>query len=126
MEAYHDVEYGKISQVFNNRLKYPGRETGGFLGSDATYYYILQDNPPDKLTVDILNMDDPYNTRKYKGLPPGPISNPTFLAINYAFYPEQTSKKLFYFVAKKDGYNLFASTEAEHEENKKIALGTGE
>ena len=126
MEAYHDVEYGKISQVFNNRLKYPSRETGGFLGSDATYYYILQDNPPDELTQDILNIDDPYNTRKYKGLPPGPISNPTFLAINYAFYPETTSKKLFYFVAKKDGYNLFASTEKEHEENKKIALGEGE
>ena len=121
MEAYHDVEYGTISSVFNNRLNNPGRETGGFLGSDATYYYILQDNPPDKLTSDILNMDDPYNTRKYKGLPPGPISNPTFLAINYALYPEST--KYYYFVAKKDGYNLFAKTEKEHEENKKIALG---
>ncbi len=124
MEAYHDVEYGTISSVFNNRLKYPGRETGGFLGSDATFYYILQDNPPDKLTQDILNMDDPYNTRLYKGLPPGPISNPTFLAINYAFYPEKTD--YFYFVAKKDGYNLFAKTEKEHEKNKQEAFGDSE
>ncbi len=123
MEAYHDVEYGTISSVFNNRLKNPGRETGGFLGSDATFYYIFQDNPPEKLTAEILNIDDPYNTRKYKGLPPGPISNPTFLAINYALYPESTS--YYYFVAKKDGYNLFAKTEKEHEENKKIALGDG-
>jgi UPF0755 protein len=124
MEAYHDVEYGTISSVFNNRLNNPGRETGGFLGSDATFYYILQDNPPENLTAEILNMDDPYNTRKYKGLPPGPISNPTFLAINYALYPEDT--KYYYFVAKKDGYNLFAKTEKEHEENKKIAFGETE
>lgn len=124
MEAYHSVEYEIISSVFNNRLKYPGRETGGFLGSDATFYYILQDNPPDKLTQDILNIDDPYNTRLYKGLPPGPISNPTFLAINYAFYPKKTD--YFYFVAKKDGYNLFAKTEKEHEKNKQEAFGDSE
>ncbi len=124
MEAYHDVEYGTISSVFNNRLNNPGRETGGFLGSDATFYYILQDDPPEELTSEILNIDDPYNTRKYKGLPPGPISNPTFLAINYALYPEDT--KYYYFVAKKDGYNLFARTEKEHEENKKIAFGESE
>ncbi len=124
MEAYYDIEYGKISSVFNNRLKNPGYETGGYLGSDATYYYILQDNPPDELTSDILNIDNPYNTRKYKGLPPGPICNPTFLAINYALYPEST--KYYYFVAKKDGYNLFAKTLKEHEENKKIAFSDGE
>lgn len=121
MEARHDVEYGTISSVFNNRLNNPRYETGGYLGSDATFYYILQDDPPEKLTADILAMDDPYNTRKYKGLPPGPISNPTFLAINYALYPEST--KYYYFVATKDGTNLFAETEEKHEENKKIAFG---
>lgn len=124
METYYDTEYGHISSVFNNRLNNPRYETGGFLGSDATYYYILQDNPPDELTQDILNMDNPYNTRKYKGLPPGPISNPTFLAINYALYPEST--KDYYFVADKYGYNHFARTLKEHQENIKKYLEDGE
>ncbi len=120
METYHDIEYGTISSVINNRLKNPGYETGGYLGCDATLYYIFQDDPPEELTQTHLQVDDPYNTRKYKGLPPGPISNPTFLAINYALYPENT--KYYYFVAKKDGYNLFARTESEHNKNKQIAL----
>ncbi len=123
METYYEYEYGKISSVFNNRLKNPRHETGGFLGSDATFYYFLQDDPPDKLTNDILNIDNPYNTRLYKGLPPGPISNPTFYSINYALYPENT--KFYYFVAKKDGTNLFATTKQEHEKNKLEALGNG-
>ena len=124
MEAYYDIEYGTISSVFNNRLNNPGYQTGGYLESDATLYYILQDNPPDHLTNAHLNMDHPYNTRVYKGLPPGPITNPTYLAINYALYPENTN--YYYFVAKKDGYNLFARTLKEHNENVQIALGNGE
>lgn len=116
METYHDIEYGTISSVINNRLKNPSYETGGYLGCDATYYYIFQDDPPEELTQEHLQVDDPYNTRKYKGLPPGPISNPTFIAINYALYPENT--KYYYFVAKKDGYNYFAKTESEHNANK--------
>ncbi len=121
METLYDVEYGHVASVLHNRLKNPRYETGGFLGCDATFYYILQDNPPEELTADILAMDDPYNTRKYKGLPPGPISNPTFVAINYAFFPDST--KDYYFVATKDGTNLFARTLREHEANKKIPFG---
>ena len=124
MEAYYDIEYGTISSVFNNRLNNPGYQTNGYLESDATLYYILQDNPPEHLTNAHLNMDHPYNTRVYKGLPPGPITNPTYLAINYALYPENTN--YYYFVAKKDGYNLFARTLKEHNENVQIALGNGE
>ena len=124
MEAYYDIEYGTISSVFTNRLNNPGYQTAGYLESDATLYYILQDNPPDHLTNAHLNMDHPYNTRVYKGLPPGPITNPTYLAINYALYPENTN--YYYFVAKKDGYNLFARTLKEHNENIQIALGNVE
>ena len=105
-----------------------GRKVDGGLLTDLEYAKEVQnrlDSPRlQKLTQDILNMDDPYNTRLYKGLPPGPISNPTFLAINYAFYPDKTD--YFYFVAKKDGYNLFAKTEKEHEKNKQEAFGDSE
>ena len=69
-------------------------------------------------------MNHPYNTRVYKGLPPGPITNPTYLAINYALYPENTN--YYYFVSKKDGYSLFARTLKEHNNNVQIALGEGE
>lgn len=124
METLYDVEYGHISSVLNNRLKNPRYETGGFLGCDATYYYIFQDDPPEELTADILAVDDPYNTRKYKGLPPGPISNPTFLAINYAIFPEST--KDYYFFAKKDGTNEFSKTLKEHENKKKEMLEDSE
>ena len=124
MEAFYDIEYGTISSVFNNRLKNPGYQTNGFLESDATLYYILQDDPPEHLTNAHLEMNHPYNTRVYKGLPPGPITNPTYLAINYALYPENTN--YYYFVSKKDGYSLFARTLKEHNNNVQIALGEGE
>ena len=124
MEAYYDIEYGTIASVFNNRLNNPGYQTNGYLESDATLYYILQDNPPEHLTNAHLNMDHPYNTRLYKGLPPGPITNPTYLAIKSALYPENTN--YYYFVSKKDGYTLFATTLKEHNKNVEEALGSDE
>ena len=124
MEAFYDTDYGGISAVFNNRLNNTKHKTGGFLGSDATYYYIFQEDPFDKLTSEILDVDDPYNTRKYKGLPPGPISNPTFLAINYALYPDTANhSKDYYFLHDKSGVTHYAKTEQEHEENKIKYLG---
>ena len=119
MEAYYDIEYGTVSSVFNNRIKNPSK-TGGKLESDATIYYIL-DERPEELTQAYLNIDSPYNTRLYAGLPPGPITNATYLAINYALYPENTG--YYYFVSKPDGYNLFAKTLAEHQKNCDIAFG---
>ncbi|MBE6636947.1 MAG: endolytic transglycosylase MltG [Ruminococcaceae bacterium] len=116
-EAIYDIEYSTISSVFNNRIKNPS-VTNGLLGSDATIYYVLED-PPKELTTEHLNIDSPYNTRRYPGLPPGSISNPTYLAINYAFYPEPTN--YYYFVAKKSGYSLFASTYQQHLKNCEIA-----
>jgi len=119
MEAKYDTEYTMVSSVFHNRLNNPER-TNGKLESDATIQYVL-DERREELTVDDLNMDNPYNSYKYKGLPPGPITNPTTVAVNGALFPRKTS--YFYFVAQKTGYSLFASTAAEHERNKVIARG---
>ena len=113
MEAKYDIEYGNISSVFHNRLNNPSK-TNGKLESDATIQYILDKRNPD-LGSNELNIDDPYNTYLYQGLPPGPISNPTFLALNYALYPADSN--YFYFVAKPDGFSLFAKTYAEHKKN---------
>ena len=113
MEGKYETEYGAISSVFHNRIKYP-EQTLGKLESDATIQYFLPERM-EHLTQKELDTDSPYNTYLYAGLPPGPISNPTTYAINYALYPNDTN--YFYFVAKSDGRSLFASTYAEHLRN---------
>lgn len=113
MEGKFETEYGSISSVFHNRIKYPA-QTLGKLESNATVQYFLPERM-EHLTQKELDIDSPYNTHLYAGLPPGPISNPTTYAINYALYPNDTT--YFYFVAKSDGKSLFASTYAEHLRN---------
>ena len=86
MEAKYDYEYPKVSAVFNNRLRNPSA-TNGMLESCATVLYVLGIRVP-ILSDEQTQTDDPYNTYINKGLPPGAISNPTYLAINYALYPD--------------------------------------
>ena len=59
-----------------------------------------------------LEIDSPYNTYKYRGLPPGPINNPGKLSILAALYPANT--RFMYFVATGDGGHHFSRTAAEH------------
>ena len=113
-EAKFVPEYTTISSVFHNRLDHPDYETKGFMQSDATIQYILPEHKSTLTHEDTL-IDDPYNTYMYKGLPPGPICNPTLNAIDAALYPAWTN--YYYFVAEKSGYSLFAITAAEHEKN---------
>lgn len=114
MEAKYESEYGWISSVFHNRLNNPSYETQGYLQSDATTKYGL-DEPVDVITSLENQKDTPYNTYTRKGLPAGPITNPSYSAITWALYPADT--QYYYFVAKKDGYNLFAKTSREHSMN---------
>ena len=85
------------------------------LDIDATTRYAVN-KPAGALTQADLDSDDPYNTRKVKGLPPGPIANPGLKALQAAIDPEQT-EYLFYLSAR-DGTTYFARTNDEHEENK--------
>ena len=101
-----------ISSVFYNRLA-----TGMELGSDATVYYAIGDYFLEKgeLTMSDLNTDSPYNTRKNKGLPPGPICNPGTYALYAALDPNDTD--YMYFVYDSDAReHLFSRTLAEHEQ----------
>ncbi|MCH8276846.1 MAG: endolytic transglycosylase MltG [Bacteroidetes bacterium] len=59
----------------------------------------------------------PYNTYKYRGLPPGPITNPSPSSIKAALNPEEHG--YFFFVARGDGSHIFSRTLAEH--NRKAA-----
>lgn len=62
-----------------------------------------------------LEIDSPYNTYKYPGLPPGPICNPGRESIAAVLNPE--AHNYIYFVADGTGGHVFAETLAEHEAN---------
>ena len=96
----------QIAQVFFLRLK-----KGVQLGSDVTYQYIA-----DKLGVARdVNLDNPYNTRRYAGLPPGPIAAPGERALRAVAHPARGD--YLYFLSGDDGVTYFAHTNEEHEAN---------
>ncbi len=105
-EAQLKSESPRISSVFHNRLK-----RGWRLQADPTVLYALE-NPKRLLTKADLNVDSPYNTYVYKGLPPGPIANPGIDSIIAALRPEETA--YLYFVAVGDGKHHFSKTLSEH------------
>lgn len=117
MEAKYEYEYEDISAVFTNRLKNT-TVSGGRLQSDATIQYFLDERNADLTQADLDN-PNPYNTYLYAGLPPGPITNITINAINYAFYPSNNGYYFFY--GHPNGYTMFAKTYAEHQQNIAIA-----
>lgn len=105
-----------ISGVLYNRLNNKNK-TLRKLQVDATIQYILLKKTgqyKDRLLYDDLQLDDPYNTYKYEGLPPGPICCPGEAAIKAALYPEEDTPFLYY-VAKGDGSHQFSKTYKEHQ-----------
>lgn len=85
------------------------------LGVDATVRYIL-DKPTDTITRSDLDIDSPYNTRKYRGLPPGPIENPGIQSILAALRPEVTA--YWYYLHAPSGMIHYAETNDEHNRNR--------
>ena len=84
-----------VAGVIYNRL-----HAHMMLGIDATVQYALG-YWKDNLTEADLQIDSPYNTRKYAGLPPGPISNPGLASIQAAAHPAHVP--YLYYVARNDG-----------------------
>lgn len=110
-EAMVDSERSIISAVYRNRLK-----RGMLLQADPTIQYIIPDGPRRLLNKD-LQIDSPYNTYKYPGLPPGPVNNPGIKSIMAAIYPADVP--YLYFVAKGDGSHTFSKSLKEHLKAKK-------
>lgn len=112
-EAYYLDEYEVVSSVFHNRLNDPANYPR--LESDATVYYAITcatGTRPETLTANDLAFDSPYNTRLYRGLPPGPICSPSYNAITCALYPADTD--YHFFVSNSQGRMTFSRTLAEH------------
>ncbi len=100
-----------IAGIFWDRLK-----NGQALESDATLSYILNDQEAQHQGKS-LEIDSRYNTYKYPGLPPGPISNPGILAIQAAIYPIYT--KYNYFLTPSGTQKVvYAETYAQHLRNR--------
>jgi UPF0755 protein len=117
-EAVVEEEMPLIASVFYNRLA-----IGMKLQTDPTVQYVLGFNPVQNtwwttpLSVADLQVDSPYNTYRYAGLPPGPICSPGLAALRAVAYPAQSP--YYYFQAKCDGSGLhnFAETFEQHEQN---------
>jgi UPF0755 protein len=109
-EAIYDDERATIAAVYLNRLK-----KGMRLQADPTIQFII-DGPPRRLLFRDLEIDSPYNTYKYYGLPPGPINNPGIKSILATIFAEKV--KYLYFVARGDGRHTFSNTLKEHNQAK--------
>lgn len=106
----------QVAQVFLKRMR-----EGIMLGSDVTFIYAAE-----QLGVEPrVGLESPYNTRKYTGLPPGPIANMNYSALEAVADPAPGD--YLYFVAgdgEDNGKTFFARTEAEHEANIKAHCHT--
>lgn len=105
-EAQVPEERQRIAGVIYNRLR-----TNMPLQIDATIQYSLGQHR-ETLTYKDLEIESPYNTYKYPGLPAGPIASPGKAAIAAALNPE--ANEYLYYVAKGDGSHYFSRTYAEH------------
>lgn len=118
-EASTYKERRMVAGVIENRLRARMR-----LDIDATVQYAVGSWKAEITKAD-LDIDSPYNTRKFPGLPPGPICNPGLDSIRAAANP--LPSKYLYYVSRNDGTDLhwFATTEAEHIANIKRAAANG-
>jgi UPF0755 protein len=115
-EAVAPDDRPKVARVIYNRLK-----IGMTLGIDATVRYALDVPGTKSLTQSELNSTTPYNTRKYAGLPPTPISNPGLASIQAAAHP--TPGPWLYFVAAPDKVHSFFTASAQAFERYKAKHG---
>lgn len=100
------IERPIISGVFHNRLRMRMP-----LQSDPTVIYPIKNFDGNLRKVDLIR-DNPYNTYRRRGLPPGPIANPGRAALEAALYPSPVD--YLFFVARNDGTHHFSRTLREH------------
>lgn len=111
-EGTSHSDFRKMSEVIYNRLKPDNTETNGLLEFDSTYNYVRNQSKLDLTISELRNYDNPYNTYFYRGLPPGPISNPGEEAIKGALSP--TDEGWYYFISLDGKTSEFTKTNAEH------------
>ncbi|MBP5864863.1 endolytic transglycosylase MltG [Streptomyces scabiei] len=117
-EGFSRKDFEKVARVVYNRLDKNNTETYGLLDFDSTVNYLRGESKLATGSVNSLRqINDPYNTYKIKGLPPGPIDNPGEVAIKAALKPAKGD--WYYFVSISKEETLFAVTNEEHNRNRK-------
>ena len=108
-EARLAEERPLVSAVFHNRL-----DKNVKLACDPTVIYAVQlvKEYDGIIHRSDLQLDSPYNTYLYPGLPPGPIANPGLASIDAALYPAPV--EYLYFVSKNDGSHVFSTHYRDH------------
>jgi UPF0755 protein len=111
-ETAKAAERSMVAGVYCNRLR-----IGMKLDADPTVIYPVTKGKPlgRRILKSELEADNPYNTYKNPGLPPGPIANPGKASIEAVLHPAQT--RALYFVADGSGGHVFAETLAEQNAN---------
>lgn len=114
-ETTKNDEKPRIAGVYLNRLA-----KNILLQADPTVIFAHQDFTIKRLAGHHLNIDSPYNTYKYKGLPPGPINLPDISSIDAVLNAEKHD--YYYFCAREDfsGYHNFAKNYTEHSQNARL------
>lgn len=110
-EVRSQEEMQVVAGIFTNRLN-----DGMALQADSTVNYITSSGRA-RSTYEDLQIDSPYNTYKYAGLPKGPISNPGLSAIKAAFAPANTP--YYYFLTDPAGKVYYGKTLDEHNYNRR-------
>ncbi len=108
-EANDETSMRMVSGILQNRLAIDMA-----LQVDASVGYIL-DKPLYELEATDLEIDTPYNTYLYGGLPPTPIGNPGLLAIDAVLHP--TPSSYMFYITGDDGTFYYAKTFEEHKRN---------
>lgn len=115
-EANNPTDWAKVAQVFYNRL---AQDIS--LGSDVTVQYAVNLVDPNREVYTdnalALEIDSPYNTRKYKGLPYGPVDNPGLEALLATASPDESAKDFIFFLTGDDGLMYYSITDEEHQQN---------
>ncbi|MGE3840373.1 MAG: endolytic transglycosylase MltG [Vicinamibacterales bacterium] len=111
-ETRLDAERPLVAAVYANRVR-----IGMGLQCDPTVIYALRlaGQWQGNLTRENLQIDSPYNTYRYRGLPPGPIASPGKASLLAAASPARVD--FLYFVSRNDGSHVFSATLAEHNLN---------
>ena len=111
-EASHDEDRAKVADILWRRFK-----AGWALQVDSSVHYAVDKTGDLFTTAKERQIDSPWNTYKYPGLPPSPICNPGLSSIEAAVHPEKN--EYWYFLSGRDGKMHYAKTLEEHNANKK-------
>jgi UPF0755 protein len=111
-ETGNPAERPLVASVYENRLR-----IGMALQCDPTVIYALEraGKWDGNIRRDDLNIDSPYNTYRYPGLPPGPIASPGKASLEAVAHPAESD--FLYFVSKNDGSHVFATNLTDHTKN---------